>query len=73
MSTFNRQLVLAEVIEKTHEESHDKGYRRMKDDLEHDHGIHVNDTRVLRICRKKGIKSDVRKTTRNPIFRTSGC
>ena len=51
---------LAKVIEQIHEKSPDKGYRRIKDDLEHDHRIHVNDKRVLRICRKKGIKSCIK-------------
>ena len=43
------------MIEKIHLESPDKGYRRIKDDLKTYHGIKVNDKRVLRICRKKGI------------------
>ena len=47
--------VIAEKIEQIHIESPDKGYRRINDDLRHDHGIHVNDKRVLRICRKKRI------------------
>ena len=46
---------IADVIEKIHLESPDKGYRRIKDDLKTYHGIKVNDKRVLRICRKKGI------------------
>ena len=41
-------------------ESPDKGYRRINDDLRHDHGIHINDKRVLRICRKKDIKSMIK-------------
>lgn len=41
-------------------ESPDKGYRRINDDLRHDHGIHINDKRVLRICRKKDIKSTIK-------------
>ena len=48
---------LADTIEKIHEESPDKGYRRLNDDLRHDHGIHVNDKRVLRICRARDIRS----------------
>ena len=40
--------------------SPDKGYRRIRDDLERYHGIKVNDKRVLRICRKKGIKSTIK-------------
>ena len=38
----------------------DKGYRRIKDDLERYHNIKANDKRVLRICRKKGIKSTIK-------------
>ena len=38
---------LAGKIEKLHAESPDKGYRRLNDDLRHDHGIHVNDKWVL--------------------------
>ena len=41
-------------------ESPDKGYRRINDDLRHDYDIHINDKRVLRICRKKDIKSTIK-------------
>lgn len=51
---------LADRIEKIHSESPDKGYRRLNDDLRHDHGIHVNDKRVLRICRARDIRSTVK-------------
>lgn len=51
---------IAEKIEKIHMESPDKGYRRINDDLRHDHNIHINDKRVLRICRKKDIKSTIK-------------
>ena len=51
---------LADTIEKIHEESPDKGYRRLNDDLRHDHGIHVNDKRVLRICRVRDIRSTIK-------------
>ena len=40
--------------------SPDKGYRRIRDDLERYHGIKANDKRVLRICREKGIKSTIK-------------
>lgn len=40
----------------------DKGYRRINDDLRHDQAIHVNDKRVLRICRVLGIKSTIKYT-----------
>ena len=51
---------LADQIEKIHSESPDKGYRRLNDDLRHDYGIHVNDKRVLRICRARDIRSTVK-------------
>ena len=51
---------IAEKIEQIHMENPDKGYRRINNDLRHDHNIHVNDKRVLRICRKKDIKSTIK-------------
>lgn len=51
---------IAEIIEDIHNESPDKGYRRIRDDLERYHDIHVNDKRVLRICRNKNIKSTIK-------------
>lgn len=51
---------MAKKIERIHTESPDKGYRRINDDLRHDHGIYVNDKRVLRICRVRDIKSTVK-------------
>lgn len=41
-------------------ESPDKGYRRINDDLRHNEHIYVNDKRILRICRVKGIKSTIK-------------
>lgn len=38
----------------------DKGYRRIRDDLDRYHDIKVNDKRVLRICRQKNIKSTIK-------------
>lgn len=55
---------MADRIEKIHEESPDKGYRRLNDDLRHDYGIYVNDKRVLRICRAKNIRSTVKYNNR---------
>ena len=55
---------LADTIEKLHEESPDKGYRRLNDDLRHDHGIHVNDKRVLRICRARDFRSTIKYSNR---------
>jgi len=51
---------IAEKIEEIHKEDPDKGYRRIRDDLERYHDIDVNDKRVLRICRIKGIKSTIK-------------
>ena len=51
---------IAEKVEKIHMENPDKGYRRINDDLRHNEHIHVNDKRVLRICRVKGIKSTIK-------------
>ena len=51
---------IAEKVERIHMESPDKGYRRINDDLRHNEHIRVNDKRVLRICRAKGIKSTVK-------------
>ena len=51
---------LADKLEQIHSESPDKGYRRLNDDLRHDYGIHVNDKRVLRICRARDIRSTVK-------------
>lgn len=57
---------IAEEIEKIHSESPDKGYRRIRDDLERYHGVKANDKRILRICRKKGIKSTIK-------YSSNGC
>lgn len=57
---------IADKVEKIHEKSPDKGYRRINDDLRHDYGIHVNDKRILRICRAKCIKSTIK-------YRSHGC
>ena len=51
---------IAEKLEQLHAESPDKGYRRLRDDLAVDHHLPVNDKRVLRICRKLGIKSTIK-------------
>ena len=51
---------IAEKIEEIHKESPDKGYRRIRDDLERYHDIYVNDKRVLRICRKKDINQRIK-------------
>ena len=51
---------IAAEIERIHENDPAKGYRRIRDDLERYHGIAVNDKRVLRICRKRQIKSTIK-------------
>ena len=51
---------IAEGIEKIHAESPDKGYRRIRDELERYHDVRVNDKRVLRICRRLNIKSTIK-------------
>ena len=57
---------IAEIVEKIHTENPDKGYRRIKDDLAHDHKLNVNEKRVLRICRSLDIKSTIK-------YRNNGC
>lgn len=66
---------LAQRIEQIHTESPDKGYRRINDELRHDEGIHMNDKRVLRICRSRNIKSTIKyskcgctRKAKNPQF-----
>ena len=51
---------IAETVEQIHMESPDKGYRRIRDDLQRYHDIDVNDKRVLRNCRKLRIKSTIK-------------
>ena len=63
---IEQNIEIAEIVEQIHMESPDKGYRRINDDLRHDHDIRVNDKRVLRICRAKGIKSTIK-------YRNHGC
>ena len=51
---------LAKVVEKIYCEYTDKSYSHINDALRHDYGIYVNDKRVLRLCRKKNIKSTIK-------------
>ena len=51
------------------------GYRRLNDKLRHDEDIQVNDKRILRICRKKQIRSNLKsryngctRASNNPAF-----
>lgn len=51
---------IANKIMEIHDAHPDMGYRRIRDTLEHDHGIDVNDKRVLRVCRKKKVQSYIK-------------
>lgn len=51
---------LSKIIESIHAKHPDKGYRRIKDDLDRYYNRKVNDKRVLRICRKLDIKSTIK-------------
>ena len=51
---------IAEAIREIHEDSPDKGYRRIRDDLARDYGFDVSDNRVLRLCRYLNIKSTIK-------------
>ena len=57
---WNENHRIAELIEKIYRESPDKGYRRIRDDLEKYHDTKVSDKRVLRICRSLNIKSTIK-------------
>ncbi|RGI44731.1 transposase [Ruminococcus sp. OM04-4AA] len=46
---------LSTEIQRIHNQHPDMGYRRIRDELDGHKGIHVNDKRVLRICRKYDI------------------
>ena len=51
---------IAELVEEIHSQKPEEGYRRIRDELEHFYEIPVNDNRVLRICRAKGLKSTIK-------------
>ena len=51
---------LSTEIQRIHNEHPDMGYRRIRDELDGHRGIHVNYKRVLRICRKCNIKSNIK-------------
>lgn len=53
---------IANKLEQIHMESPDKGYRRLRDDLAVIYEMPVNDKRILRICRRKGIQSTIKYT-----------
>lgn len=71
--SLNRQI--SDRLEEIHHEHPDMGYRRLNDKLRHDDGIKVNDKRILRICRKQQIKSNLKyrhdgctRPAKNPAF-----
>ncbi len=51
---------IAEEIQQIHQDHPDMGYRRIRDELDVNHDIDVNDKRILRICRIKGIQSTIK-------------
>ena len=57
---------IAEAVLAIHEEYPDKGYRRIRDDVDRDYGFPVSDKRILRICRVLGIKSAIK-------YQNEGC
>ena len=66
---------LADKLEQLHDKHPDMGYRRLNDKLRHDDAIIVNDKRILRICRKRQIKSNLKyhydgctRPSKNPAF-----
>lgn len=70
---LNKQI--SDRLEAIHQEHPDMGYRRLNDKLRHDHGIKVNDKRILRICRKQQIRSNLKyrydgctRPSKNPAF-----
>ena len=51
---------LAGLVERIHAEHPDMGYRRICDELNARYGEHVNDKRILRICRMRKIQSSIK-------------
>lgn len=51
---------ISEKLQQIHQEHPDMGYRRLRDQLDRKEHIHVNDKRVLRLCRKMGIQSTIK-------------
>lgn len=51
---------LAREIMEIYEQHTDKGYRRIRDDLNRHYGEHVSDKRVLRLMRKERIQSTIK-------------
>ena len=57
---------IAEKAAKIYEEHPDMGHRRLRDELERNHGIVISDKRMLRICRKGQMFSRIK-------YRNQGC
>lgn len=51
---------IAGKVENIHAAYPDMGYRRIRDELDRNHGIHVNDKRILRIDRALHIQSVIK-------------
>ena len=51
---------LTSLVEKIHAEHPEMGYRRICDEINARYGDHVNDKRILRICRMKKIQSSIK-------------
>lgn len=62
---------LAGLVKQIHDESPDKGYRRIRDDLARYYATPVNDKRALRICRSLGIQSTIKYARRGCTRRAS--
>lgn len=55
-----RNQKIAEKVKQIHKEHPDMRYRRIRDELEVNHGIDVNDKRILRINRKLQMRSTIK-------------
>lgn len=51
---------IAEKIKEIYQLHPDMGYRRIRDELDVNYGIPVNDKRVFRICQKIGVQSSIK-------------
>jgi len=56
----SENIAIAKLVEKVHKEHSDKGYRRIRDELDRYYDTDVSDKRILRICRKLNIKSTIK-------------
>ena len=65
----NRRIV--DMVKEIHTQSPDKGYRRIRDDLERYYSTPVNDKRALRICRSLNIKSTIKYASHGCTKRAS--